>query len=98
MKTVISKIIIIFGLLCTQNYTVQVAYRENYLCDEEINYYFMEVWNLKIGEIELEKEEFNFEKLSINFQIEDRYYQSQIKARFINGWNTSFFLGEFESK
>ncbi len=97
MKTVVSNIIIIVGLLISINYTVQAAYRENYLFDEEINYYFMEVLNLKIGEIELKKDEFKFEKLSINFQIEDRYYQDQIKARFINGWNTSFFLGEFES-
>ncbi len=97
MKSAISIIIIILVLLSSHNYAAKASYRENYLCDEDINYYFMEIWNLKINEKEIENDEINKNKFTLDFQIEDRYYQDEIRARFINGWNTSFFLGEFES-
>ena len=73
------------------------AYRENYVIDEETNYECIDVWIFDKIEQKISIDYNGESKTELYFEIEDTIQDDLIKQNYINGWNTSVFMGEFDS-
>ncbi len=75
--------------------TVFSSYREHYIADEEINLKYIEFWELDTIKQSSVKNENGRDHIEIQFDIKQRNLANENK--YIHGWNTSSYFGEFDS-